>query len=87
MKTLTKLFNSYPIIVKNRYLQRALSIQYQLDSGERYQHIGGKQLVRAKGMIRFKLGDFRLIFKRYKSGYIPELLLQRKNLDRYLKRR
>lgn len=87
MKTLNKLFKPYPIIVKSRYFQRALSIQNKLNHGEDYHRIGGKRLVCAKGMIRFKLGAYRLIFKRVPLGYIPELLLQRKNLDRFLKRR
>ena len=87
MKTLNKLFKPYPTIVKNHYFQRALSIQNKLNHGEDYQHIGGKRLVCAKGLIRFKLGAYRLIFKREQLGYIPELLLQRKNLERFLKRR
>jgi len=87
MKTLNKLFKPYPTIVKSHYFQRALSIQNKLNSGEDYHCIGGKRLVRAKGMIRFKLGAYRLIFKREQLGYIPELLLQRKNLEHFLKRR
>ena len=87
MKTLNNLFTDYPTSVKQRYFQRAISIQKQLNHGEGYHSIGGKRLVRGKGMIRFKLGAYRLIFKRVQLGYIPEFLLQRKNLERYLKRR
>jgi mRNA-degrading endonuclease RelE of RelBE toxin-antitoxin system len=86
MKTLSKLFKPYPLIIKNRYFQRAVSIQNKLNSGDDYQHIGGKRLVCAKGLIRFKLGAYRLIFKREQLGYIPELLLHIKNLERFLKR-
>tara|TARA_R110000772_G_scaffold31158_4_gene77022 strand:+ start:475 stop:738 length:264 start_codon:yes stop_codon:yes gene_type:complete len=87
MKTLNTLFKPYPNLVKSRYYQRAISIQNKLSNGEDYQHIGGERLVLAKGLIRFKLGAYRLIFKREKIGYIPENLLQRKNLERFLKRR
>ena len=87
MKTLNTLFKPYPNLVKSRYFQRALSIQKKLSNGEYYHHIGGKRLVCAKNLIRFKLGGYRLIFKRDQLGYLPELLLQRKNLDRFLKRR
>ena len=87
MKTLNTLFTDYPIAVKQRYFQRAISIQKKLNNGEDYHRIGGQRLVCAKGMIRFKLGAYRLIFKRVQLGYIPELLLQRKNLERFLKRR
>lgn len=87
MKTLNNLFTDYPTSVKQRYFQRAISIQKQLDNGEDYQLAGGKRLIVAKGFIRFKLGAYRLIFKREKSGYMPAFLLQRKNLNRFLKRR
>lgn len=87
MKTLNKLFKPYPSNVKRYYFQRALSILNKLNQGEGYHCIGGKRLVCTKGLIRFKLGVYRLIFKREQFGYIPELLLQRKNLERFLKRR
>ena len=87
MKTLNTLFKPFPAVVKHRYFQRAVSIQHKLNNGEFYQQFGGKKLVCAKGLIRFKLGAYRLIFKREQSGYTPELLLQRKKLDQFLKRR
>lgn len=87
MKTLNTLFKPYPTIVKIRYFQRAISIQNKLSNGEYYHHIGGKRLVCSKGMIRFKLGAYRLIFKLEQFGYFPVLLLQRKNLESFLKRR
>lgn len=87
MKTLTKLFKPYPTYLKARYFERALSIQNKLSNSYDYQFIGGKRLVCAKGLIRFKLGAYRLIFKRGSCGYVPESLLQRKNLERFLKRR
>lgn len=87
MKTLNNLFTNYPISVKQRYFQRATFIQNQLNNGEDYQLVGGKRLVLKKGLVRFKLGAYRLIFKREKSGYMPVFLLQRKNLNRFLRRR
>lgn len=87
MTSLNNLFNCYPQIVKNRYFQRAVTIQSKLNNGESIQRIGGKRLRLTNGLIRFKLGSYRLIFKREQQSYIPEHLLQRKNLIKFLKRR
>lgn len=87
MKTLTNLFNCYPQMVRKCYYQRAIIIQNKLNNGECYQRIGGKRLHLANELVRFKLGAYRLIFKRSAQGFIPEKLLQRKNLNTFLKRR
>jgi mRNA-degrading endonuclease RelE of RelBE toxin-antitoxin system len=87
MNNLKKLFIQQKSIVNKRYFERALYIQTQLNCGQHYQSLGGQRLVLAKELIRFKLGAYRLIFKRNSMGYTPEFLLPRKDLNRFLKRR
>jgi len=87
MKTIHTLFKKYSTSTCNRHIHRALAIQQGLNDGVDYQVLGGKKLHLGKGLIRFKLGNFRLIYTRASSGFTLEALIQRKNLNRFLKRR
>lgn len=87
MKTIHSLFKVFPPSDGDKYIQKALHIEHGLDSGKKYQKLGGKKLHLAKHLIRFKLGHYRLIFKLTNSGFTLEALIQRKNLNRFLKRR
>ncbi len=87
MKTIYSLFSNLPSSDCNKYVQKALLIERGLDSGLEYQKLGGKKLHLAKHLIRFKLGPYRLIFKFTNSGFALEALIQRKNLNLFLKRR
>ena len=87
MTTLHTLFQQYTSSKLTKYFHRALSIQEELDKGCEYQRLGGKKLHLSKDLIRFKLGYYRLIFKKTTSGFVLEALIQRKNLNRFLKRR
>ena len=87
MKSLKSLFDSFPVLVINRYFHKAKVIKQNLDNGIDYQAVGGKKLRLAENLIRFKLGEYRLIFKRSESGFVPDSLIQRKNLHLFLKRR
>ncbi|WP_440589753.1 ParE family toxin-like protein [Pseudoalteromonas pernae] len=68
-------------------MSKAVAIEQSLNSCSDYQKLGGKKLVIAKHLIRFKLGHYRLIFKQTNSGFVLEALIQRKSLNRFLKRR
>lgn len=87
MKTIHSLFKNFPSSDANKYTQKALLIEHRLSSGTEYQKLGGKKLNLAKHLIRFKLGHYRLIFKLTHSGFALEALIQRKSLNRFLKRR
>ncbi|MCJ8273103.1 MAG: hypothetical protein MJK04_27345 [Psychrosphaera sp.] len=87
MKTLHSLFSDYPETVEQRFYQRALNIQIRLKQGVHYQNLGGRRLMLCHELIRFKLGSYRLLFTRSGKGFTPEFLVQRKNLEKFLKRR
>jgi mRNA-degrading endonuclease RelE of RelBE toxin-antitoxin system len=87
MKTIKSLFKSIPSADCQKYLSKAAAIEQSLNSYIDYQKLGGKKLVIAKHLIRFKLGHYRLIFKQTNSGFVLEALIQRKSLNRFLKRR
>ncbi|MGK2231607.1 MAG: hypothetical protein ACI92O_000765 [Colwellia sp.] len=87
MKTIHSLFKNFPSSGANQYIEKALLIEHRLGLGIEYPKLGGKKLLLAKHLIRFKLGHYRLIFKRTNSGFALEALIQRKNLNRFLKRR
>jgi len=87
MKTIHLLFSNFPSSDGDKYIQKALFIEHGLDSGLEYQKLGGKKLNLAKHLIRFKLGHYRLIFKFTNTGFALEALIQRKSLNRFLKRR
>ncbi|NQZ09706.1 MAG: hypothetical protein HRT35_21355 [Algicola sp.] len=87
MKTLYSLFTNSPTTLRKRYYKRAAAIQSHLKLGTHYQDLGGRQLKCSHELIRFRLGDYRLLFKRSAKGFMPEVLLHRKNLEKFLKRR
>ncbi|VEL97250.1 hypothetical protein ALT761_02251 [Alteromonas sp. 76-1] len=87
MTTLRKLFNQYESAECRKYISKAVQIEEGLKSGKNYAELGGCQLSLAKGLIRFKLGNYRLIFKKAREEFIPDSLIQRKHLERFLKRR
>ncbi|MBU2925810.1 hypothetical protein Q4530_01095 [Colwellia sp. 1_MG-2023] len=87
MKTNTTIFKGYPALTNSCYFIKACKIQNSLEQGIEYQKLGGLKLRKTKDLIRFKLGEYRLIFKRAQYGFIPETLIQRKNLPLFLKRR
>lgn len=87
MKTIHSLFSNFPSSDGNKYIKKALVIEHGLGSGLDYQKLGGRKLNLAKQLIRFKLGHYRLIFKLTNSGFALEALIQRKSLNRFLKRR
>lgn len=87
MATIHALFDQYSSSNCNKHISKALNIEKQLANGLDYQLLGGKKLHLAKDLIRFKLGQYRLIFKHTQMGFAPETLIQRKNLTRFLKRR
>jgi mRNA-degrading endonuclease RelE of RelBE toxin-antitoxin system len=81
------LFKHFPSESCQRHFDKAIAIEQSLNSSVDYQKLGGRKLTIAKGLIRFKLGHYRLIFKHTSSGFIAETLIPRKSLERYLKRR
>ncbi|GHB59036.1 hypothetical protein GCM10008107_05200 [Psychrosphaera saromensis] len=87
MITLHTLFQQYTSSTLQKYFHRALSIQEELDNGCKYQKLGGRKLHLAKNLIRFKLGYYRLIFKKTNTGFVLETIILRKNLNHFLKRR
>lgn len=87
MKTIKSLFKSFPSADCKKYINKAAAIEQSLNTCGDYQKLGGKKLIIAKHLIRFKLGHYRLIFKQTNSGFILEALIQRKSLNRFLKRR
>ncbi len=87
MKPLLKLFSAYPKLVGKYYLTKAINIENQLSIGVHYHELNGTRLLLHPDLIRFKLGIYRLLFKRNSNGYTPLFLIKRKNLERFLKRR
>ena len=87
MKTIHSLFSNIPSSDVDKYIKKALLIERGLCSGLEYKKLGGRKLHLAKHLIRFKLGHYRLIFKFASSGFALEALIQRKSLNRFLKRR
>lgn len=87
MKTLLQLFSAYPKQVGKYYLTKAINIENQLANGVNYQKLNGSRLLVCPDLIRFKFGNYRLIFQRNSNGYTPLSLIKRKNLERFLKRR
>ena len=87
MQELTKLFQSQPPTITERYFERALAIIDKLNNGSRFCQLGGKKLKACPELIRFKFGKKRLIVERINDHYTPISLIQRKNLVLFLKRR
>jgi len=87
MTTVNSLFKNFSSPDCQKHIKKALIIKHGLDSGLEYQKLGGKKLHLARHLIRFKLGHYRLIFKHTNSGFAVEALIQRKSLNRFLKRR
>ena len=87
MKTLLQLFSAYPSQVARHYLTKAINIEIKLSNGVNYHELNGVRILLDRDLIRFKLGIYRLIFKRNSNGYTPLFLIKRKNLERFLKRR
>lgn len=87
MKTLQSLFINTSQIVRQRYYKRATAIQTHLKQGTHYQDLGGRQLKCNHELVRFRLGHHRLLFRRTAKGFMPEFLVQRKDLEKLLKRR
>jgi mRNA-degrading endonuclease RelE of RelBE toxin-antitoxin system len=86
-KQITNLLNKQNKSIQQCHLKRAVLIQQQLESGCPYSKLGGKQLKTDKTLLRFKLGNYRLIIQAVNNKYIPEMLIQRKHLECKLKRR
>ncbi|MDO6569012.1 hypothetical protein Q4561_18210 [Alteromonas sp. 1_MG-2023] len=87
MTTVNLLFSEQSTSECRRYLTKAKAIEEALNTGVQYSRFGGKKLKLSKNLVRFKLGNYRLIFKYTPNGLIPESLIQRKHLSRFLKRR
>ena len=87
MASLENIFRAFPEDVNRRYFSSAVSINEQLAKHVHYHLLGGKRLVIAPNLIRFKLGNYRLIFQAKSDSYQPLTLIHRKNLTSFLKRR
>jgi len=86
-KQINNLLNKQNKSIQQCHLERAVLIQQQLEVGCPYSRLGGKQLKLDKTLIRFKLGNYRLIIAVVNNKYIPEMLIQRKHFECKLKRR
>ena len=87
MAALKKLFTKFPPAVAQRHYSQACQIQNQLFEFYHFQSIGGRKLLLAPNLIRFKLGSYRLIFELNDGKFLPLVLIHRKNLTSFLKRR
>ncbi|WP_441856410.1 ParE family toxin-like protein [Pseudoalteromonas distincta] len=87
MESMNCLFKTFPKCKSGRYLSEAKKIYNHLLQGRNYRDIGGRKLTIAPNLIRFKLGNYRLIFIFRNGNFQPKALLARKNLESYLKRR
>lgn len=87
MISLKKLFQAFPAEVHKQHFESATYIQEQLKCKTQFHLLGGKRLVIAPNLIRFKLGHYRLLFQAQNNSYQPISLIHRKNLSVYLKRR
>jgi mRNA-degrading endonuclease RelE of RelBE toxin-antitoxin system len=86
MKSMKRLLKTLPKC-KSAYKVDAKTIYTHLLQGHSYRDIGGRKLTIDPKLIRFKLGEYRLIFIFINGVFEPKALLSRKNLESYLKRR
>lgn len=87
MKSMNRLLKTLPKCQSARYVAEAKDIYSHLLQSRNYRDIGGRKLTIDPKLIRFKLGNYRLIFVFTNGGFEPKAFLARKNLESYLKRR
>lgn len=87
MKSFNRILKTLPPCQSARYMAEAKRIHKHLLLGLSYRELGGRKLTIDPSLIRFKLGDYRLIFVFSNDAFQPEAFLARKNLESYLKRR
>ena len=87
MQQLKKIFSPFQPQITQRYFALACDLANQLNEGKHYRLLGGCRLSQQRQYVRFKLGAYRLIFKLEGCFPIPHILIHRKNLESFLKRR
>lgn len=87
MKSMNRLLKTLPKCQSARYIAEAKDIYSHLLQSHNYRDIGGRKLTIDPSLIRFKLGDYRLIYIFSNGAFQPKAFLARKNFESYLKRR
>jgi hypothetical protein len=74
--------------VKHSHLLSAANdLAHALNNGTTFPTLGGKKLKKRPKLIRFRVGVYRIVFKRYQDGFVCKKILHRKELEQFLKRR
>ena len=88
MPSINEVLESTNCYLTPKQKQLAKSIDCELQCGQSYRALNGIKLRAARSYIRFKLNyNTRLLYQNSVYGYEPLIIIARKDLENWIKRR